>query len=440
MRQGSPCFAIFCPLSSYHVRTKGGRRKQQATMDMTNHEVDGPATAQNREKNTALNPKRRRWPLLLTGAAILATGVWVLAGTQSGQRDSAYTVHPVQRGDLVVQVATTAVLRPRTQVEISSELKGTVHSVPVQQSQRIRRGDILATLDSTVFEYAVERAEAFVATAKASLSDAEISLRKAGRKLERAMALKARNALSEQKLEDIQAEHDRAETRVATARADLKAKEADLKLRRFDLARTTIRSPIDGVVLARKAEPGKTIFASSDDGVLFILAENLDQMELVAKINEADIGAVRSGQEASFTVEAYPDESFNATIRNVSFEHTSENDLVTYEANLDVRNTDLKLRPGMTASVSIRTNAVRDALLIPTSALRYRPRILEDLSSPAASEGSNDLVLVHVLENGKPHAVRVKLGVRNWEKAEVISGLLAGQEVITGEQFGALIQ
>ncbi|MFC5585698.1 efflux RND transporter periplasmic adaptor subunit [Nitratireductor kimnyeongensis] len=415
---------------------------------MTSHEVDGPATAQCREASTDLDPKRRpkhrpkrhHWLLLLSLAAVLATGIWVFASTRSIPAGSAYMLHPVERGDLVAQVATTAVLRPRTQIEISSELKGTVQSVPVQQSQRIRRGDILATLDSTVFQYAVERAEALVATARASLSDAEISLREAERKLERAQALKARSALSEQKLEDMQAERDRARNKVATARADLAANEADLKLRRFDLSRTTIRSPIDGVVLARKAEPGKTMFASSDDGVLFILAENLEQMELVAKINEADIGTVQPGQQSSFTVEAYPDQTFSATIRDVSFAHKTENDVVTYEANLDVRNMDLRLRPGMTASVSIKTDEAHEALLIPTSALRYRPPTLEEASSRLPSGEPGNSALVHVLENDEPRAVRVKLGVRNWEKAEVVSGLSLGQNVITGEQIGGLLQ
>ncbi|WP_404934809.1 efflux RND transporter periplasmic adaptor subunit [Nitratireductor sp. L15S-10] len=407
---------------------------------MTNHEVDGSKTASDQDPGTGPLRKRRRWPLLLAVAPVLAAGIWVFSGARSGQTGPAYTIQPVERGNLVAQVATTAVLHPRTQIDISSELKGTVQSVPVRQSQRIRRGEVLATLDSTVFEYAVERAEALVATARASLSDAEISLREAERKLERAQALKARNALSEQKLEEMQAERDRAENRVITARADLAANQAELKLKRFDLSRTTIRSPIDGVVLARKAEPGKTMFASSDDGVLFVLAENLEQMELVAKINEADIGAVQRGQQASFTVEAYPDQTFGATIRDVSFAHKTENDLVTYEANLHVRNADLKLRPGMTASVSIKTNETQNALLIPTSALRYRPRTFEDVSPSIPSEASSDLALVHVLENNEPKAVRVKLGVRNWEKAEVLSGLLAGQNVITGEQIGGLTQ
>lgn len=411
-------------------------------MKVTDHESGGVASAiaQGPSDKARSSRKKRHWPLLLTGAALFAAGLWFFAGAPSGQPEAAYASQLVERGNLVARVATTAVLRPRTQIEISSELKGTVQSVPVRQNQRIRRGDILAQLDSTVFEYEVERGEAFVETARASLSDAGISLKEAERKLARARALRAKNALSEQKLEDVQAEYDRAQNRVATARADLSVKQVELRLKLFNLSRTTIRSPIDGVVLSRSAEPGKTMFASSDDGVLFILAEDLERMELIAKINEADIGAVAQGQEASFTVDAYPDRTFSAEIRDVSFVHKSDDNLVTYEANLDVRNSDLKLRPGMTASVSIKTDETENALLIPASALRYRPQIIEEEPVLKGPEGPRDSAVVHVLENGKPKPVQVRLGVRNWEKVEVLSGLSEGQSVVTGDLTGAHAQ
>ncbi|SEB39546.1 HlyD family secretion protein [Nitratireductor aquibiodomus] len=409
---------------------------------MTDHESGGAASAiaQDPSAKARSSGTKRRWSLLLTGAALLAASIWFFAGARSGQPEAAYTSQLVERGNLVARVATTAVLRPRTQIEISSELKGTIQSVPVRQNQRIRRGDILAKLDSTVFEYEVERGEAFVETAQASLSDAGISLKEAERKLARARALRAKNALSEQKLEDVQAEYDRAQNRVATARADLSVKQVELRLKRFNLSRTTIRSPIDGVVLSRSAEPGKTMFASSDDGVLFILAEDLERMELIAKINEADIGAVAQGQEASFTVDAYPDRAFRAAIRDVSFAHKNDDNLVTYEANLDVRNSGLKLRPGMTASVSIKTDEAENALLIPASALRYRPQIMEEEPILKGPGEPRDSALVHVLENGKLKPVRVRLGVRNWEKVEVLSGLSEGQSVITGDLTGAHAQ
>ncbi|WP_367718628.1 efflux RND transporter periplasmic adaptor subunit [Nitratireductor sp. GISD-1A_MAKvit] len=381
----------------------------------------------------------RRWLLLVSIAGALVAGVWLYSATGSGEAAAAYVSQPVARGDLVVQVSATAVLRPRTQIEIASALKGIVQSVPVLQNQRIRRGDILARLDSTVFQYAVNRSAALVQVAEASLSDAEINLKESEQKLARARALRQNNAISQQRLEDAQAEHERARNRVATARADLGVKKVELKLKRFDLGRTTIRSPINGVVLERNAEPGRTVFASSDDGVLFILAEDLERMELIAKISEADIGTVARGQEASFTVDAYPERTFKAEIRDVSFAHSEENGLVTYEARLDVHNADLRLRPGMTASLTVNTHRTEGALLIPVSALRYRPQEPDgSITAPDAS-GSADKPMVHVLENGLPVPVPVELGVRNWEKAEVLSGLSEGQAVITGEAWaGAL--
>lgn len=421
---------------------KGRIANDKRTVIMTEYKAGraAPATGPSTSPHVSASKMRRHWPWLLAIAALLGATIWFFAGAQSGPPGTGYTTRPVQRGNLVARVATTAELRPRTQIEISSELKGVVQSVPVRQNQRILRGDVLATLNSTVFEYAVEQAEAHVATARANLLDAEISLKEAAGKRARAEALRGRNALSEQKLEEVQAEYDRAENKVAINRADLAAKQVALKLKRFDLSRTTIRSPIDGVVLARKAEPGKTMFASSDDGVLFTLAENLEQMELVAKINEADIGAVAEGQQASFTVEAYPDQTFSAIIRDVSFAHTNKHNLVTYEANLDVSNDDLKLRPGMTASVSITTDEAQNALLIPTSALRYRPRAFESGAAPETSGEARAAALVHVLDNGAPKPVHVQIGVRNWEKAEVLSGLSEGQEIITGDLTTEFVQ
>ncbi len=407
-------------------------------MKKTGSDPQGIASTHVRGTSQKAKPsqrKKRRWPLALPVAGLVATGAWFFAGAQSGQTMAGYMSQPVERGDLVARVATTAVLRPRTQIQISSELKGTVQSVPVMQNQRVKRGDILIQLDSTIFEYELERSAALVEAAEAGLSDALIALEETDQKLTRAKALRHRNALSEQKLEDVQAERNRAANRVETAKADLAVKQVDLKLRRFDLSRSRIRSPIDGIVLARKAEPGRTVYASSEDSVLFILAEDLERMELIAKVNEADIGSIAEGQEATFLVDAYPDRTFRATIRDVSFAHRRENNLVTYEANLDVRNDDLKLRPGMTASVSITTDETTNALLIPTSALRYRPQTVEPESSEETNaEDAPGKALVHVLgDDGEPQPVRVELGVRNWEKAEVLSGLTEGQRVITGD-------
>ncbi|WP_295806753.1 efflux RND transporter periplasmic adaptor subunit [uncultured Nitratireductor sp.] len=411
-------------------------------MKTTAREPDGfVSTIAQGSSPTAKPPRKRRcWPLLLPVGGLLAAGIWFFSGIQTVQTGATYQSRPVERGNLVIRVATTAMLRPRTQIEISSELKGTVQRVPVRQNQRVSRGDVLAQLDATIFRHQVDRAAALADGALASLADARITQGEAERKLTRAKALRSRNALSQQTLEDTQAEFDRAVNRVAAATADLAAKRVELTLKRFDLNRTTIRSPIDGVVLARKAEPGRTIFATSDDGVLFVLAEDLERMELIARINEADIGAIAKGQQATFTVDAYPDQIFSATIRDVSFAHIRENNVVTYEANLDVRNGDLKLRPGMTASVSIGIGEANEALLIPASALRYRPHAFREDPTQDDFEGTWDTGLVHVLDKDAPKPVRVRLGARDWEKVEVLSGLAEGQKVITGDTADEALQ
>ncbi|MCR4268043.1 efflux RND transporter periplasmic adaptor subunit [Nitratireductor sp. ZSWI3] len=383
------------------------------------------------------------WSARRLVAAILllpavAVAFYCLTGTDAAQQHE-YLTAPASTGDLVVRIAATATMRPLTQVDLSSELNGTMQSVHVRENQRVRRGDVLGRLDTATRTLDVEIAEAALKAAQARLGDARISLAEAVGKVGRALALSKKRVITPQKVEEATAARDRAANQVTAAEADLSIKQADLKQKRLDLARSTLRAPIDGVILARRTDPGQTVIASTQAPVLFTLAENLERMELIARINEADIGAIAKGQKATFTVDAFPGRVFRAEVSDVSYAHKSENNIVTYGARLEVDNSELLLRPGMTAAVSIVTGEAKGALLVSSSAFRYRPAGKEE--APGDGEGGARPVAgdrVYVLQEGTPRPVDVRRGIGDWQKTQVLSGLEEGAPVIVGEAGGPL--
>ncbi len=350
-----------------------------------------------------------------------------------------YQTTPVARGDLTVEVTATGTLQPLTQVEVSTELSGVVRDVPVEENQRVAKGDVLARLDTSRIEAQIARAKASVQAAQAKVDDAQVTLKETTRAFERSQKLADRGMVATEALDTAAAARDRANAAVETAQANLAIAQADLTLEQQDLDKSTIYAPIDGVVLTRSVNPGQTVAASTQAPVLFVIAQDLEQMELDASVDEADIGSVAAGQKAHFTVDAFPQHSFDAAIRDISFASTETEGVVTYEARLDVGNPDLLLRPGMTASVSIVTREAKDVLLVPNSAFRFSPPetqesrgfSLRDLFSPrfprfgrgsgnqAAADGTRTL---WVLKDGAPSRVTVKTGATDGEMTEVLSG------------------
>lgn len=360
-----------------------------------------------------------------------------------------YVTTPAETGNLTVEVSATGTLQPLTQVDISSELSGVVRSVAVNENQQVRKGDVLASLDTTRLAAQVERAEASAKAAQAKVTDAETTLRETAQALARASQLATRGMVAEQALETAQAARDRAQSAQESAEANLAIAIADLKLQQADLDKSTIYAPIDGVVLTRSVDPGQTVASSLQAPVLFVIAADLKQMELKAAIDEADIGSVSPGQTARFTVDAFPERRFDADIRDIAYASVTTEGVVTYDARLDVDNAEMLLRPGMTATVSVITREVKDAVLVPNTAFRYRPPVAEpgrgwslqrlfmprmrrpggERQRSAAPDGTRTL---YVLKNGAPEAVRVKTGSTDGESTEIVSGLAAGDLVITG--------
>jgi HlyD family secretion protein len=394
---------------------------------------------------------RRRWFYLLVLSAAVAIAAGIYFWTVQPSTRITYTTAPGELTDITVEVSATGILQPLTQVEISSELSGVVRTVAVRENEHVIKGQMLAELDTTRLAAQVERAEASVNASQARVRDAETTLDEAERALARSTNLQSRGMLADQALEAATAARDRAHSAVASANADLAVANAELKLQQAELSKSVIYAPIDGIVLTRDVDPGQTVAASFSAPVLFVIAENLERMQLQAAIDEADIGAVAAGQRGRFTVDAFPDRPFQAEISDIAYASVTTEGVVTYEAKLAVDNGELLLRPGMTATVHIVTREAKGVLTVPNAAFRYRPApaaeetrrgwSLQNLFMPrfrrsgsmrptaASADGARTL---YTLQDGAPVAVQVRTGATDGDRTEVLSGLEAGDVVITG--------
>lgn len=331
--------------------------------------------------------KKTIWFASVAAALLLAGAVVLYAST--GRSDVSYRTSEVKKGDLTVTVTATGTLQPVEQVEVGTEVSGTIKAVLVNYNDKVKEGQVLAKLDTTKLDAQVLQSEATLNYARAKLLETQATVSETQSKLNRfkeSLELSGGKVPSRTEYDSADAAFKRAKAQEATARADIAKAQATLKANRSDLAKATIRSPINGIILERKVEPGQTVAASLQTPLLFKLAEDLGQMELRVFVDEADVGQVKEGQIAIFTVDAFPEKKFPARVREARFAATTENNVVTYETILEVDNKDMALRPGMTATAFITVNSVSDALLVPNAALRFTPP--QDKSQKESSGGS----------------------------------------------------
>lgn len=393
---------------------------------------------------------RRGWPLWLwlVLAAVLGAAGWGAWAMQASDARVEYTTEPAARGDLTVLVTATGTVQPTNQVDISSELSGTLASVEVDFNDTVEVGQVLARLDTTKLDALLSNAEASLAAAVARVAQAEASLLEANENFTTAKELDQRGISTRQSLVASQAAHDRAAAALEISRADAKLAEANLAVQRADTAKAVIHSPIKGVVLNRDADVGKIVASSLSAPTLFVLAEDLTKMELQVDVDEADIGRVQVGNVASFTVEAHSGRVFPAQITALRYAPETTDGVVTYKAVLSVDNADLALRPGMTATASIEVSKTEAALLVPNAALRYAPP--QEAASGGGGSGLLGLILpgrtssrpkksngadgVWVLRGGVPVEVEVKIGDSDGRLTVINEGTLAeGDAVITDQ-------
>ena len=336
--------------------------------------LDGPSRNSRRLK---------LWFIL--GMLILAAVIAIFSWNLNTNGDAIqYKTHTVQRGDLTITVTATGNLAPTNQVEVGSELSGIIKTVLVDFNDQVKTGQPLATLDTSKLEAQVLQSRAALAVAQAKVMLAQATVTETAKGLERLQELSRLSdtkAVSQRDLDIAQAAFDRAQADVASTQATVNQTKASLEINETDLAKAVIRSPINGVILSRTAEPGQTVAASLQAPVLFTIAEDLAQMELRVDVDEADVGQIQKGMSATFFVDAYPDRTFPAEITQVRYGAKTVAGVVTYETVLNVDNSDLSLRPGMTATATITVKVIDNAVLVPNIALRFSP--------PARGSASN---------------------------------------------------
>ena len=374
-----------------------------------------------------------------------------------------YVTQEVTTGELTVTVTATGNLEPRNQVDIGSELSGTVRAVNVDVNDEVKAGQILASLDTTRLQAQVLQAQSSLTSAEARVVQSEASVKEARASLARlhkVRELSGNKLPSEQDMDVAEAAVARAEGDAAAAKASVAQSHANLEAVRTDLSKAQIRSPINGVVLARSVEPGQTVAASLQAVTLFTLAEDLKKMELHVAVDEADVGSVQVGQKGTFTVDAFPNRTFSAEITQVHFASNNtqkaanatagaasatSTGVVTYETVLEVDNTELLLRPGMTATAEIVTTSIQDALLIPNAALRFTPKGVEIPGAPGAANqqrgalsalmpqmrrpggfggqqggAGRRMSRVWILEDGQPALVLLRTGATDGRMTQVL--------------------
>lgn len=401
------------------------------------------------------SPRRIGGRRLVIAALVLAAAIAALVLALSSDREPAvspYTTEPVRRGDLVATVSATGNLAPTNEVEVGSEVSGIVETVLVDVNEHVTSSQELARLDTSRLVAQLERSRAALVAAQARVAQAAATVRESEARLARlrqVSRISDGRVPSATEMESAEAAHARARADEASARAAVAEARATVSSDETTLAKATIRSPIDGVVLARQVEPGQTVAATFQAPVLFTLAESLTQMELEVDVDEADVGQVREGQDATFTVDAYPGRTYPARVTRVRLGAQTIEGVVSYVAELTVENADLSLRPGMTATALVQTARRDDVLLVPNAALRFSPTeaqpaapspgLLERLvPRPPRTRGPRprtDGPQVWILVDGAPTAVPITTGLTDGRRTEVTGGALEeGMEVITEER------
>lgn len=404
------------------------------------------------------------WLIVIALAALLAG----LAYWQAQNKNSAapvYVTEPLRKGQLTLNVSANGTLQPTRSVNIGSELSGTVKRVLVDVNDRIKKGQVLVELDTAKLSDQVLRSRAALAASQAQLALSTATVKEARASLarfEEVARLSGGKVPSAAELDTARAALERAVAAQASARANIAEARATVSTDETNLSKASIRSPIDGVVLTRSVDPGNAVAASLQAVTLFTLAEDLTRLRLEVSVDEADVGSVKVGQKASFTVSAYPSRPYPATITRVAFGSTKTDNVVTYVSWLEVDNADLSLRPGMTAAATIVATERSGVLLAPNTALRFSPSRAGP-AGVAASEGGIVSKLmprmprtgarrtasaeagggpatrqVWILKDSEAVAVAVKTGISDGRMTEVSGeGLQEGMNVITDQRSAA---
>ncbi|HQS66202.1 MAG TPA: efflux RND transporter periplasmic adaptor subunit [Sulfuricurvum sp.] len=390
--------------------------------------------------NTQQSPKRWKkivWGLFLL---LLVSTVSYYTFNHSNKEKVTYITVPLKIQDLTTSVSATGNLEPTNTIDVGIEVSGTIDTVLVDYNDRVHSGQILARLDTTRLKAAVTSSQALLEKSQANEQSAKAAVDNASIENERARTMYAStngNYPSRKEMQSSSTMFIQAKASLAAAKAQVAQSYAQLKSDEDNLKKAVVVSPIEGIVLARKVEPGQTVVAAMQTPVLFALAEDLTQMKALVSVDEADIGGVKENQKVLFTVDAYPNKEFEGKIIQLRLNSAIVNNVVTYEAVVHVNNIDLLLRPGMTASASIITDTLKNVTVLPNAALRFTPPLSDEEKKEKkkkhAVQEEDKGEYVWVLKNNIPTKTKVKIGKSDGISTVVTSSSLKiGDLIITG--------
>jgi len=360
-----------------------------------------------------------------------------------------YKTAKIERGTITSTVAATGNLSAVTTVQVGTQVSGTIQKLYVDFNSRVKKGEAIAEIDPSLFNAAVEQSQGNFLSAEANLQKARVLRTDAERTLLRNKKLLADGIIS-------QGDYDVAETALQSAKAVVKAAEGSVAQTRgalmqakTNLRYSIIRSPVDGVVISRTIDIGQTVAASFQTPTLFTIAKDLTKMQIEVSVDEADISRIVLDQKATFTVDSYPEQTFHGKVVQIRSAPIITQNVVTYVVVVNVDNSDLKLKPGMTANVSVEVAKKEDVLKLPPAALRFKPKTKVDEAGaqkggmqrpsgsgkPGAKKNGNGLQ-VYILKDGKPSAVPIKTGIANNSSIELTEGPLKEGDEVVIEQSG----
>ncbi|MFO0651012.1 MAG: efflux RND transporter periplasmic adaptor subunit [Polyangiales bacterium] len=393
-------------------------------------------------------PRGGRWRWVLFALVVVALVGYAVVKQRQKPKTIQYVTAAATLGDVQETVETSGTVQPLVQVQVGSQVSGRIARVLVDFNHRVRAGQLLAEIDPTPFRASVAQARAQVMSAEAQLQRARANEQLAATNLHRAEDLRARGLNAQSDVDQARGTHAVSRADVAVATAEIARARASLQSVETNLANTRIVSPIDGVVIQRSIDEGQTVAASFQAPVLFLLAGDLTRMRIMANIDEADIAKLREHLQAEARVDAFQGEVFRGEVTEVRFGSTTTSGVVTYPAVVTVDNPALKLRPGMTATITVTSNRHQGVLRVPNAALRYEPGALAEGADAGVrprrardeerGDGGTEAPVrrgaVYVLENGAPRRVRVRIGLVDEALTEVSGeGLSERSQVIVDE-------
>ena len=363
--------------------------------------------------------------ILIIGASLVIIALAGLFFFRGKGNEPQFRTDKVTKGDILMSVTATGTVNPVTTVLVGTQVSGTIKDIYVDYNAPVKKGQLIARIDPASFEAQVEQAKANLLSAKANLEKAEATRIDAQRTRDRNRKLFSENLIAKSELDSAETNYETAKASVNAAKAQIAQTEAALKLVETNLRYTKIISPVDGVVISRNVDVGQTVAASFQTPTLFTIAQDLTKMQIDTNVDEADIGKVNVGQDVEFVVDAYPDITFKGRVWQVRNAPITVQNVVTYDVVIKVDNPELRLKPGMTANVSVIVSVKKDVLTIPNAALRFKPSEKGAQTSEKKGPG------IWISEKGQLRRIPVSPGISDGSYTELVSGdLREGQEII----------